>query len=93
MPQTKRDDVVTLCPADVEPAVAEVSPSPWPWIVLLAIMGTLLAYELLAPHFGLPTITEWLRAKTGGKLRWVRILGGAALVGFALVHLIFGGPF
>lgn len=65
-----------------------------PWLILLALVGLLTWYELWAPKHGLPTITEWLNRHTGGGwLRWLKKIGGAILVGVAIWHLLFGGPF
>lgn len=64
----------------------------WPWVVLLVALSLVAVYEVWATKTGRPTITEWLRAKSGGRWRWVRLIGGAVLVSVAIWHLLIGGP-
>ncbi len=81
------------CPDDLPLAS---TPTTWqvawiPLLVLTFLLGALVFYELWAPKHGLPTITEWLHRTSGWK-KWLRVIGGTALIVTAIWHLVFGGP-
>lgn len=77
------------CPDEIAP-VAHLSYVPI--YVLAGLVVLLTVYELMAPRWGLPTITQWFDRKFGQTHRhWWKILG-AAIVGTAVWHMLFGGP-
>lgn len=80
------------CPEDLSLPPADPPVAPWPWVVLLLALSLVAVYELWAVKTGRPTITQWLQRKSGGRWRWVRIIGGAVLVGVTVWHLLLGGP-
>ncbi len=76
------------CPQPPPPPPASSNLAGW---ILLGLLAGILIVDYTLYKTGRPTISQWLKAKTGGRSKWLKPIG-IGLLGVLLYHLFFGGP-
>ena len=77
------------CPSQPPPTPASSNLAGW--LLLGLLVGVLAIDYFVLYKRGKPTISQWLKRKTGKHARWLKPLG-VGLLGLLLFHLFWGGP-